>query len=122
MPLNWSKVLVALQQSPGCVDEGQHNKFIELVLTPNILLRSDAFYYDNNTGMEDVWMEDTKLSHYSELHKYAQMQSKFWWNKWDNTDCPIIDNAKEVVMKDYSYMTSEICDRLDKTNKFYNYR
>lgn len=121
MAINWSKVLRALEESPGCVDEQQHDKFMNLVLTNRIMLKQDAFYYDNNVGMEDVWIQDTKMEHHSEMHKYALMQSKLWWNikvdRYDN-----VHNARELVMKKFPYMSEDICNKLDNTKKLYNYR
>lgn len=120
--MDWSKIYYALEKSPGCVDEGQHRKFITLALTPNVIMKSDAFYYDNNIGMEDVWFSDTELTQHSELHKYALLQSKFWWNKYDLGDYPIIPSAKQLVMEKYPYFTQEICNLIEKSEKFYNYK
>lgn len=122
MSINWSKVLFALERSPGCVDEEQHNKFLNLVLSDNIILHHDAFYYDNNIGVEDVWMSDTKLTHYSEIHKYALMQSKLWWNVYDFGEYPNVPNAKIIIMNKYPYMTYDICSKLENSRKFYRYR
>lgn len=120
MVLNWSKVLCALNESPGCVSEEHHQKFLNVILSPRIYMKSDGFYLDNNVGPEEVFIQDTKLEHYSELHKYALMQSKFWWNK-----CPSnyenIPNARELVMSKYVYMTEEVCNKLDNMRRFYNY-
>lgn len=120
--MDWSKIYYALEYSPGCIDEEQHRKFLILVLTPNVMMRSDAFYYDNNIGMEDVWFPDTELTQHSELHKYALQQSIFWWNKYNLGAHCIIPNAKQLVMEKYPYFTEEICDLIEKSKKFYNYK
>jgi hypothetical protein len=122
MVLDWSKVLHALEYSPGCVDETKHDKFMELKLRDRIILRDDAFYYDNNVGMEEVYIEDSELTYHSELHKYGLMQSVLWWNQFNWHNYPVVPNAKEVVMTKFPYITDEIATKLETSRKFYNYQ
>lgn len=121
MAVNWSKVLQALEESPGCVDEKQHTKFMDVILMKNVYIRQDGFYLDCNTGMEDLWMKDVKMTQHKELHKYALMQSKFWWNA-PVKEYKTYNNAKDIIMSKFPYMTNDICDKIEKSRKFYNYR